>query len=103
MFDSIRNLLVRIRRRTNPQPPTVEVRADGFIIRQYEDELASVRWEQVTRIATYKRDNVTTDEIMLVFAYDAGDAEPAMLEVSETWKGFSDFFEALPKRFPGLA
>ena len=84
-------------------PPRVEVRADGITLWHGENELAAFAWEQVSRIATFKRDNYVTDEVMLAFEYSGPDGRMMTLQLSEEWSGFRDLFGVLEERFPGLS
>ena len=52
------------RRRVEPR---IELTADGFDTVGSKGERYPVRWSRVTRIATYKRDLLTTDEVILRF------------------------------------
>lgn len=89
--------------RPAPEPPRLEVRTDGFTLWYGGKALATLGWEQIDRIATYKRDNYVTDEIMLGFEYAGADGRTMHLEVSEEWAGFQDLFGVLEERFPGLS
>ena len=81
--------------------PKVKVREVGIAIREGRKVVARVRWDQVIRLETYKRDLDTMDEIILEIVYvDAG--APLTLDVSEDCPGFSDLLDVLPRRFPGV-
>jgi hypothetical protein len=79
---------------------TLTLTATGF---EVADDLtgraeAVARWDEITRIRTYKVDLVTTDCICLLFERAA--AEP--LQVSEEWNGFVDLMEMMRERFPTI-
>lgn len=84
-------------------PPRVEVRADGITLWNGETAVAAVAWAQVNRIATFKRDNYVTDEVMLALEYAGPDGQMMTLQLSEEWPGFQDLFGVLEERFPGLS
>src|SRR5262245_56060339 len=81
----------RLRRRRIQ--PRIELIPDGFDTVGSEGERYPVRWALVSKIATYKRDLLTTDEILLSF--EQAD-HPGMVQlVSEEWTGFTDLFQAM--------
>jgi hypothetical protein len=88
-------------RPASPAPNrSIELRDDGFAIR---DDIggaveAAARWDEITRIRTYKVDLLTTDCICLLF-----ERRPApALQVSEEWNGFVDLMDVLRERFPDI-
>jgi hypothetical protein len=62
--------------------------------------VSSIRWADVSRVQTYKRDLVTTDCILLQFEFT--DGRPPV-HVSEEWAGFADLFEPLSQAFPSIS
>lgn len=60
----------------------MHVLSDGFELRQKADIIA-VRWADIARVATFKRDLMTVDMICLAFETDA-----AAFEVNEEMLGF---------------
>lgn len=54
-----------------------------------------MRWARVKRVASYKRDNLTTDEVMLVF--EMAEHPSTVQEVSEEWPGFQDLLGSLER------
>jgi hypothetical protein len=61
--------------------------------------VASVRWQNVLRVHTYKVDLATTDCICLTFEFNNG---MAPVRVSEEWVGFAELFEPLAAAFPTI-
>lgn len=75
--------------------PRIAVTADGFEILGSKGEWYPVSWAHMIKVATYKRDLVTTDEIML--AFELVDRPGVVQEISAEWDGFSDLFEPMEK------
>jgi hypothetical protein len=69
--------------------------AGGFTIVRTNGDRHSVQWDQVIRIAAYKRDLITTDEIML--GIEIADRPGLVQEVSEEWTDFPDLFASMEK------
>ena len=98
------SLWSRIRSRTSrqvPADPQLRLKDEGFdlVVAAKGDVVASVRWDEVTRIQAYKLDLVTTDCICLLF--ELGPSR-APIQVSEEWLGFQELFGPLAKRFPAI-
>ncbi len=93
MLARLRSLILRRLRRT-AKPPTIEVKADGFVLHA-DDGIVNVQWASVRRAAAYKRDLYATDAIMLALELDA--PGPAALELSEEWPGFADLFDGMER------
>src|SRR5690349_20677153 len=91
MLDSFRR---RLRRRHIE--PHIELIADGFEIVEAGGERHTVRWARVTRVATYKRDHFTTDEIIV--AFELVDLPGTTFQASEEWAGFPDLRAAMEQR-----
>lgn len=91
MLDSFRR---RLRRRHIE--PHIELIPDGFEIVEAEGERHTVRWARVTRVATYKRDHFTTDEIIITF--EVVDLPGTRFQASEEWAGFPDLRAAMERR-----
>lgn len=98
MLKLLRGLAARFRSRRERPSLVVEVDADGVTLRIGED-MRSVRWDQVTRVYTCKRDRVMTDEIVLMFEFTGPDGATRALPVSEEWPGFTGVMQVLPERF----
>jgi len=92
MFARIRSLIMQ-RLGRPPNPPTIEATGDGFVLRAYDGMTISVPWASVRRASAYKRDLYTTDAIMLALELDP--PGPAMLELSEEWRGFAELFSGM--------
>jgi len=88
--------------RRAPPPPAHVVRTspEGFEVcaRGSGEQEASLRWDEVTRVRTYKLDLVTVDCICLLFER----AGAAPVEVLEEWDGFVELMERMRERFPGI-
>jgi hypothetical protein len=87
---------------TPPPGPnrTITLTGEGFDV---TDDVAgcaeaAVRWDEITRIRTYKVDLRTTDCICLMFER----AGTAPVQVSEEWNGFVDLMEMMRERFPAI-
>lgn len=61
-----------MRDRRPPPPPLVEIGPEGFALVGPGDRRSSIRWQNVVRVAAYKRDLVTTDEVILAFECSTG-------------------------------
>ena len=97
MLKLLRGLAARYRSRRDRPSLVVEVDDDALTLR-IGDDTRSVRWDQVTRVYTYKRDRVMTDEIVLMFEFASPDGAAQALPVSEEWPGFTGVMQALPER-----
>jgi len=86
---------LRRRLHTRRIQPRIALTADGFEIVGSEGECYPVSWAQMTKVATYKRDLLTSDEIML--AFELADRPGVVQEISEEWDGFSDLFGPMEK------
>ena len=84
------------RRRVKLQSPRIEIEADGFAIVGAGSERHAIRWDAITKVAAFKRDLFTTDEIVLLIevAEHPGKAQG----VSEEWTGFRDLFAPMEER-----
>jgi hypothetical protein len=67
--------------------------ADGFAAIGCDGAQYPVRWAAIIKMAAYKRDNITTDEIIL--AVETEDKPGVVQEFSEEWDGFSDLFDQM--------
>ncbi len=83
------------KRRQPAAPPVIEATADGFVVRDARGTTVEVRWSAVRRAAAYKRDLLTTDEIIVVFELDAPSQH--VIEVAESWPGFAILFEGMER------
>lgn len=87
-------MLTWFRRLRRPRiEPHIELAPDGFDVIGADGERHAVRWARVTRVATYKRDLLTTDEIIL--AFELVDRPGMVQQVSEECAGFRDLFAAM--------
>ena len=77
------------------EPPQIVLEPEGFAVVAPDGQRHAVRWASVTRVGAYKQDNITTDEIRLVF--EVAELPDRALEVSEEWQGFEDLFGALER------
>jgi hypothetical protein len=70
--------------------PRIELLSDGFTTVAPNGDRFPVQWADVVRIAAYKRDLITTDEIIL--AFELVDRPGLVQEVSEEWDGCAELF-----------
>jgi hypothetical protein len=80
-------MLVWLRRRFQGRTakPRIELTVDGFAAVAPDGRRSQVRWAAIARIAAYKRDRVTTDQIIL--AVELADEPGVIQEFSEEWEG----------------
>ena len=83
----------RIARTRRREPPRIVTDSEGFVVNVSDGKTLSVRWSDVVAVLAYKRDLLTTDEVILAFRQQP-DPE-VVLEISEEWPGFQDLFEPL--------
>jgi hypothetical protein len=85
-------MLTWLRRRLaeRNRPPRIELEPGGFATVRTTGTRYPIRWANITRIAAFKRDLLTTDEILL--AIEVADRPGMVHEVSEQWLGFSELF-----------
>ena len=76
--------------------PRIELAADGFAVVDPSGARYPVRWASITKIAAYKRDLLTTDEIIL--AIEVADSPGMVQEVSEEWEDFVELFAPLEQQ-----
>src|SRR4051812_29857850 len=76
-----------------PASPPLVLTAEGFQLHHSAGTI-TVAWKDIDQILAYKRDRITTDEIMLQVSVH-GVAQP--IPVSEEWRGFPDFLETMGK------
>jgi hypothetical protein len=76
-----------------PNPPRILVDSEGFVVQAPNGRALPVRWSDVVAVFAYKRDLLSTDEVVLAFRRRQ-DPE-LVLEVSEEWPGFRDLFRPL--------
>ena len=57
----------------------------------------SIRWDQMTSVVTYKRDEFTTDCICLAF-----EVAGRWYEIHEGMNGWHEAMEAIPSQLPGF-
>jgi hypothetical protein len=83
-----------LRRPNSGVPATrIDIEAEGFAVVASTGQCDRIRWRDVVGVAAYKRDLITTDEIILFFEVVGG---PGIVhEVSEEWTGFQEFRAAL--------
>ena len=87
-------LLDRLHASENSPPlPRIELEDAGFAIVFPDGRCSSIRWKSVTRLVTFKRDNFSTDEVILSF--EVAERPGIAHEVSEEWPGFRNLFSAL--------
>ena len=88
------------RRKREPDPQILIVEG-GFNLASPPDGTVVdyVRWNEVTRIHTYKIDLLTTDCICLLFEFS--DGKPP-LQVSDMWEGFTELFTPMAESFPSI-
>lgn len=84
-----------------PDLPKPAVRLDegGFSVMQGQKVLASMLWTDVRKIAAYKYDLLSCDEICVAAI---GESEDSGIEVSEEWQGFGAFIAEMERRFPSI-
>jgi len=97
LWSRIRTLLSGPSRRD----PSIGLVDGGFDVLSSEEGrvVASVRWQNVLRVHTYKVDLATTDCICLSFEFNNG---AAPVRVSEEWAGFAELFAPLAAAFPTI-
>jgi hypothetical protein len=87
-------ILSRLReRRTLGRAPRIDVYADGFAVVASDGQCDRIRLRTIARVAAYKRDLLTTDEVIV--AFEVVDRPGMVQEVSEEWTGFTRLLEAL--------
>jgi hypothetical protein len=81
--------------------PRIGLVDGGFDVLSIEEGrvVASVRWQNVLRVHTYKVDLATTDCICLTFEFNNG---AAPVQVSEEWSGFAELVAPLAAAFPTI-
>jgi hypothetical protein len=89
------SLLTWLRSRRRPEPPRIITDPAGFDVIWPSGERQSVRWAQVIRVLAYKRDHLTTDEVLVAFR-QAEDPR-LVVQVSEEWPGFRNLFEPMAR------
>jgi hypothetical protein len=89
------NWLRRLRARR--LPPRIDVLPDGFDLVAPDGERRPIRWASVTKIATYKIDLFTIDEIVL--AIEVAESPGMVQLVSEEWAGFHDLRVQMEEHF----
>ena len=78
------------------RPPRIELEPDGFATVGPAGDRHPIRWTGIVKVAAFKRDNFTTDEIVVVFEVDE---QPGMVQaISEEWTGFADLFAPMEER-----
>ena len=87
---------LRQRFQRRPANPRIELTPDGFVAIGPDGTRSPVRWDAIVKVAAYKRDLMTTDEIML--AVESSDHPGRVQEFSEEWDGFSALFEPLEQQ-----
>ncbi|MFN8627383.1 MAG: hypothetical protein U0587_15545 [Candidatus Binatia bacterium] len=92
MLKGVRQFLRSLRREPAPEAQ-IELDELGFAVVAPDGKRFPVRWSSVTRVATYKRDNFNTDEIVL--AFEVADRPGYVQEVSEEWPGFQELLAPL--------
>jgi hypothetical protein len=85
-----RPLIARLER----EEARVVMEPGGFVVVTSRDRRFPVQWGRVRRVHAYKRDNLTTDEICVVFESD--DTGSGAL-VSEERPGFQELFGAMER------
>ena len=98
LWSRIRALLSGSSRRD----PRIRLVEGGFDVVSSEaaSAVASVRWQNVLRVHTYKIDLATTDCICLAFEFNSGTTP---VQVSEEWAGFAELFAPLAAAFPTIS
>jgi hypothetical protein len=89
MLDWLRRRLAKL------DPPRIEIEADGFAVVGSGGERRPIRWDSITKISAFKRDLLTTDEIILVVEVER---QGMVQELSEEWTGFNDLFAPMAER-----
>ena len=84
---------LRRRLKQRSAKPRIEVTSDGFAAIGPDGHTFPVRWRAIIKMAAYKRDNITTDEIIL--AVETEDQPGVVREFSEEWDGFSNLFDPM--------
>jgi hypothetical protein len=93
-------LRAALKRSQDPEPHVQLVEGGFDVVAPNDGRVVSrVRWGDVARVLTYKRDMLTTDCICVLFEFH-GDRPP--LQISEEWPGFADLFGPLSNAFPSL-
>ena len=83
-------------------PPLIETDAEQLRVSVQGVEVVALPWLWVERVATYKQDLLTTDEILLVFEYLDPTGTRMRVQLSEEWTGFAELFARLPATFDGF-
>ena len=103
MFRTLRALFQHpLLRRRPPEVPRISLTGDGVELRRGAERLSGLRWHEVERVVSYKRDLFTVDEILVAFEYRGVAGEPMTFIVSEECPGFPEFMTALRVAFPTI-
>jgi hypothetical protein len=82
--------------------PSIRFRNDSLRLTEWVFLLPVPRklcdWKNVRRVWALNRNALTHDEVWITFETEDGSHH----DVSETWAGFSQLREALPRLFPGI-
>jgi len=91
-------MLARFRRwfARRGQPSHIELNAEGFTVVGHDGGRHPIRWASVTKVAAYKRDLVTSDEIVLGF--EVIEHPGVAVEISEEWPGFAELFGPMERQ-----
>jgi hypothetical protein len=98
-------LLKRYRENTRDRRHVLHLTPDGFIVREGGRTVASVRWDDVRRIETFKVDLLCVDDIRVAFyltTQHAGAEQDDVVVISEKEDGFEGVCEAMMERFPSI-
>lgn len=80
--------------RKRSEPTRIIIDDGGFFVSS-ADRSFRVTWRSVNRVLAYKRDLLTTDEVIVAFRQR--ETPDHVLEVSEEWDGFRDLFEPMER------
>ena len=69
----------------------------GFTVERDLHVLFAARWEEITRVAGYKKDCITVDQIRFVVSDGAYE-----IELTEDMQGWRELVAALPERVIGF-
>ena len=100
MRETKMNVLSKIKSVFNRKSEAEVISADevGVNVEKANNKTQLLRWEQVNRIAVYKKDEITTDLICIEF----GLPENMVVTLHEELEGYNSVVQAMHLQFEGI-